>query len=73
MKNGFVRSGGATHPAAGFMGYGQQLDNAIEIDLPCRPCSIYGQKACKRGDYQCLYGIKPETIVEKITSLLTKN
>ena len=64
---------GATHPAAGFMGYGQQLDNAIEIDLPCRPCSIYGQKACKRGDYQCLYGIKPETIVEKITSLLTKN
>lgn len=65
---------GATHPYAGFMGWGQSPDNAIQVDLDCRPCSIYGQKPCRRGDYACLNMIKPETIVEKInTLLLTKN
>ena len=64
---------GATHPLAGFMGWNQSKDNAIQADLDCRPCSIFGQKPCKRGDYACLNQIKPETIVEKINSLvLTK-
>ena len=61
---------GATHPLAGFMGWNQSKDNAIQADLDCRPCSIFGQKPCKRGDYACLNLIKPETIVEKINSLL---
>ena len=60
---------GATHPLAGFMGWNQSKDNAIQADLDCRPCSIFGQKPCKRGDYACLNQIKPETIVEKINSL----
>ena len=57
---------GATHPYAGFLGWNQREDNAIGLDLDCRPCSIYGQKPCKRGDYACLNGITPETIVNKI-------
>lgn len=61
---------GATHPLAGFMGWNQSKDNAIQADLDCRPCSIFGQKPCKRGDYACLNLIKPETIVEKINILL---
>lgn len=61
---------GATHPYAGFMGWGQNAENVIQVDLDCRPCSIYGNKPCKRGDYACLNMIKPETIVEKINSLL---
>ena len=61
---------GATHPLAGFMGWNQSKDNAIQANLDCRPCSIFGQKPCKRGDYACLNLIKPETIVEKINSLL---
>ena len=61
---------GATHPLAGFMGWNQSKSNAIQADLDCRPCSIFGQKPCKRGDYACLNLIKPETIVEKINSLL---
>ena len=61
---------GATHPLAGFMGWNQSKDNAIQVDLDCRPCSIFGQKPCKRGDYACLNQIKPETIVEKINTLL---
>lgn len=61
---------GATHPLAGFMGWNQSKSNAIQADLNCRPCSIFGQKPCKRGDYACLNMIKPETIVEKINTLL---
>ncbi len=61
---------GATHPYAGFMGWGQSMDNAIQEDLDCRPCSIFGQKQCRRGDYACLNNIKPTTIVEKINSIL---
>ena len=60
---------GATHPYAGFMGYNQSIDNSIQLDMPCRPCSIFGQKPCQRGDYACMNDIDPETIVEKISNL----
>ncbi len=56
---------GATHPYAGFMGWGQSIGNAVQIDLPCRPCSIYGNKPCLRGDYFCMKNISPEQIVER--------
>ena len=62
---------GATHPYAGFLGWGQSKDNIVQIDLECRPCSIYGQKPCRRGDYACMNGIAPETIVEKIENILS--
>ena len=61
---------GATHPYAGFMGYGQSEENIVQLDMPCRPCSIFGNKPCKRGDYACMRDIKPETIVEKISQVL---
>lgn len=64
---------GATHPSAGFLGWGQQADNAIGLDLDCRPCSIYGQKACRRGDYACLSGITPQTIVDKVNLIINNN
>lgn len=57
---------GATHPRAGFLGWGQREADCVSLDLPCRPCSIYGNKPCALGDYRCLTGIKPEMIVEKI-------
>ena len=56
---------GATHPYAGFMGWGQSEDNVVQVELDCRPCSIFGQKPCLRGDFACLDNILPETIVEK--------
>ena len=61
---------GATHPMAGFFGFNQSKDNAIQINLECRPCSIYGNKPCQRGDYACLQNIPPERIVERITTLI---
>ena len=58
---------GATHPYAGFIGFGQNANDCIQRDLPCRPCSIYGNKPCKFGDYRCM-DITPEEVVEKILS-----
>lgn len=57
---------GATHPYAGFMGWNQSMENAIQIDLECRPCSIYGQKPCLRGDYACMRNIAPERIIDRV-------
>lgn len=61
---------GATHPFAGFMGWGQSIDNAVQTDLPCRPCSIFGDKPCFRKDYACLRQITPQQIIEKIETIL---
>ena len=61
---------GATHPFAGFMGWNQSIENAIQVDLWCRPCSIYGDKPCFRKDYACLYQISPEQIINHIEKLL---
>lgn len=65
---------GATHPFGGFLGYGQSLEDVVQLDgLDCRPCSIYGQKPCCKGDYPCLRDIRPEVIVGHIERHLTAN
>lgn len=61
---------GATHPYAGFMGWNQKAENAVQADIPCRPCSIYGNKPCPRGDFACMKSITPQQIMEKIESVL---
>lgn len=44
----------ATHPHAGFLGYGQPPTQALQrTDLDCRPCSVFGDKKCWRGDHAC--------------------
>ncbi len=63
---------GATHPYAGFMGWNQPADRAIQTDLPCRPCSIFGNKPCHRGDFACMRSIAPETIVNKLFYVIEK-
>lgn len=61
---------GATHPLAGFMGWNQLPENAIQVDLPCRPCSIYGNKPCARGDYACLNRIEARTVLNRVLGIL---
>ena len=61
---------GATHPHAGFMGWKQSTDNSIQTDLPCRPCSIFGNKPCLRQDYACLQEITPDQIVNKLKTFI---
>ena len=60
---------GATHPYAGFMGWGQSEENALQVDLSCRPCSIYGNKPCRLGDYRCMNGIRPQEVAEKVLKI----
>jgi ADP-heptose:LPS heptosyltransferase len=57
---------GATHPYAGFLGYGQKEEDCIQIDLYCRPCSVYGSKPCYRGDHACMQGIDSGIIIARI-------
>jgi len=60
---------GATHHYAGFTPNPLEQDKRIELDMDCRPCSIYGKKNCKKGNYACLQGIKPEVIVNTIEKI----
>ena len=61
---------GATHPYAGFLGWNQSSNNIIQVDLLCRPCSVYGAKECYRNDYACMYNIQPEKIIEKVEKII---
>ena len=64
---------GATHPFAGFYGYNQDISNAVQVNLPCRPCSVFGNKSCWRDDYACMNQIAPQMIIDKIESILLRN
>lgn len=61
---------GPTHPFAGFNGYGQSLDNTIGLNIPCRPCSVYGNKPCFRKDHACMQQLPYSLIYQKVTNLL---
>lgn len=61
---------GATHPYAGFMGWRQSEAAAVQADLDCRPCSIFGNKPCRRGDYVCLRTLTAEAIARKVEETL---
>jgi ADP-heptose:LPS heptosyltransferase len=61
---------GATHPFAGFYGYGQSPENIVQVDLSCRPCSVFGNKKCFRGDWACMQLISPELVIEKVEKVL---
>ena len=63
---------GATHPFAGFMGWGQSIDNTAQIDLYCRPCSVFGNKPCYRGDHFCMNQLSPSLVIEKINKVLNR-
>lgn len=61
---------GATHPYTGFYGYRQDPADAVQAALPCRPCSVFGEKPCVRGDWACMSQLAPETLQERIQTIL---
>ncbi len=64
---------GATHPAIGFYGFRQDIENAIQVnDLDCRPCSVYGELPCIRYDYACMGQISEQMVVDRIHKVLNK-
>ncbi len=61
---------GATHPALGFLGYGCSPEGVLQADMPCRPCSVYGERKCDSGDYRCLRAITPQMIADKVDEMI---
>ena len=64
---------GATHPYLESSGYGQDPRNALQKELPCRPCSTDGRHRCLTGDYQCMNSITPEEIFRRVKSVTGRN
>ncbi|MBO9659439.1 MAG: glycosyltransferase family 9 protein [Chitinophagaceae bacterium] len=60
---------GATHPYAGFYGWGQKAENAAQVDLYCRPCSVFGNKPCYRGDHACMEQLPESLVIEKVSQI----
>ncbi|MFT4032340.1 MAG: glycosyltransferase family 9 protein [Siphonobacter sp.] len=66
---------GATHPFAGFGPWAQGQENILQIstdELPCRPCSVFGNKPCWRGDLACLDRITANQVAYRASLLLQK-
>jgi len=64
---------GPTHPLAGFSPIHQDSQNMVEIPidvLNCRPCSIFGDRPCWRGDHACMERIKIDDVFGKIENVL---
>lgn len=63
---------GATHPSLGFYGFRQSEDDIVQIDLECRPCSVFGDFPCQRTDYACLERITENMVIDRIDRVLEK-
>lgn len=66
---------GATHYFAGFGPLNDNEKYIVETspaDLSCRPCSVFGDKPCFRGDLACLTSITVEQVMMKIEQALDK-
>ncbi len=61
---------GPTHPYAGFYGFQQDPLNAVQVNLGCRPCSVFGNTSCWRGDHACMQQITPSMVEEKLLKVL---
>ncbi len=64
---------GATHTDAGFGPWGQGSDAIIQIPtdvLTCRPCSVFGNVPCWRGDLACLNDIPVAMVAGRVRQML---
>ena len=64
---------GASHPFAGFYGWRQDEANIVQATLYCRPCSVFGNKPCFRGDHACMHLLTSEMIMQKVRLILDKS
>lgn len=63
---------GATHPGLGFFGYGCDPRGIVQADMECRPCSVFGNKPCRYGDYRCLSAVTPAMIADRVAEIVGK-
>lgn len=62
---------GATHPYAGFLGYGQSINDAMQTALYCRPCSVYGNIPCYRGDFACMNNLQESVVINSVLNKIS--
>lgn len=72
MATPVVSVWGATHPSLGYIGYGIDADGVLQDDMSCRPCSVYGKKECRYGDYRCIHAVTPQMIADRVARMLEK-
>jgi len=62
---------GATHPKMGFSPINQPMENCVQKrSLLCRPCSVYGNKKCRYGDYRCMTHLAPHRVFKQVLKVL---
>ncbi len=61
---------GATHPYCGFAAWRQSDADTIQLPVPCRPCSVFGNRPCRRRDLMCLDAIRPAAVVARVLEKL---
>lgn len=61
---------GATHPYCGFGGWRVPEGNNIQLPMPCRPCSVFGNKPCIHGDRHCMANIRPTVITARVDTII---
>lgn len=57
---------GPTHPNLGFGPFLQDSNILQDNTLICRPCTVYGNVTCYRGDYACMINITPALVMQKV-------
>ena len=70
LKGELALMGQLDVPYAGFLGWNQNPHDCVQLEMSCRPCSVYGNKRCMRGDYMCMNGITLERILKKLSPYL---
>lgn len=64
---------GSTHRFNGFASVNSDPENDVEIpasQLNCRPCTIFGNNHCWRGDHACMETIDIDKVFSKIVALV---
>ena len=60
---------GPTVRDLGFFPRGER-STVLETDLPCRPCSLHGPRACPEGHHRCMRDISPETAFASVAETM---
>ena len=61
---------GATHPRLGFAPLGPE-DTAVSLDLPCSPCSLHGDRACRFGTHACMEDLPSHKVIAEVERTLS--
>lgn len=69
---------GQTSPLAGFMGHGQSAGMCVQAEMPCRPCSVYGNRPCRLkgaapGEFACMSRLTADQVTEAVDRALARH